>query len=114
MGGVVSTGIWMKNPRITGRTYLLPVVEFIKEQFMWTGEQGALTQLYLGVAVDDLINKDIRGRYYHPMATHVQPSDMGQDEALQKAVFEFTESLIGPDGAGYIQPHPGKLLFSSA
>ncbi|KAG0045190.1 hypothetical protein BGZ83_009576 [Gryganskiella cystojenkinii] len=56
-------------------------------------EQGALTQIYLATS-PEIENKDIRGRYFIPVANEIQPSAQGQDEALQEKLWAFSEDLV--------------------
>ena len=60
---------------------------------MWTAEEGALTILYLAVAVDQLKEKDIRGRYYHPQS-HEVINPLSLDEQLQDDLWDFSEELV--------------------
>ena len=50
--------------------------------------------LYLGIATDALEKGNVRGQYFHPQAVRVEPHEIAKDLALQKAVWEFTESLF--------------------
>ena len=38
---------------------------------VWTSEEGALTELYLGVATEDIQEKQLRGKYFHPQSVEV-------------------------------------------
>ena len=87
--GSVDTGIWMKN------AIVIPsfVLDYLRKYTMWTEEDGALTQLYLGVATKELMEKDIRGKYFHPQAQEVV-NPLSLDEKLQKDVWDFSEELV--------------------
>ena len=68
----------------------------LQDGFMWSGEDGSLTMLYLGIATDALKKDNVRGQYFHPQAVRVRPhARFGSDPALARAVWKFTESLIG-------------------
>jgi len=68
---------------------------------MWTCEEGALTLVYLGTAVDDLRQKNVRGRYFHPQSIEVtdHPNVYGDEDktnALQKEMWDFLDDLVAP------------------
>jgi NAD(P)-dependent dehydrogenase (short-subunit alcohol dehydrogenase family) len=56
--GAAASEIWEKNPGIPD--FLQPLINALKEGFMWTCADGALTGLYLGVRAQ---HDNIRGRY---------------------------------------------------
>lgn len=89
--GAVDTLIWDKNPLIPG-----PVQSFItylRENAMWTAAEGALTLIYLGVATDELVKKNIRGKYFHPQSQEVV-NPLALDETLQTSVWAFCDELV--------------------
>jgi NAD(P)-dependent dehydrogenase (short-subunit alcohol dehydrogenase family) len=91
--GAVDTKIWGKNPSIPGP--ILWLIEKLQEGFMWSGEDGCLTMLYLGTATDALKEGNVRGQYFHPQAMRVTPNKkFTQDPAVGQAVWKFTETLI--------------------
>ena len=49
------------------------ITGLMARQFMWTGEEGALTQLYLAVDSNGLAANKHRGGYFHPQAQLVPP-----------------------------------------
>ncbi|KAF9148837.1 hypothetical protein BG015_009414 [Linnemannia schmuckeri] len=57
-----------------------------------TPEVGALTQLYLATS-PEIENKDIRGRYFIPIANEIQPTAESRDEELQEKLWTFSENL---------------------
>ena len=61
---------------------------------MWLAEDAVLTLLYLGVATDDLREKDIRGSYYHPVAVEVAPNPVALDIELQDKLWMFLDELV--------------------
>ena len=73
--------------------FLIPLVNIVREKILWSREEGALTQLYLGVATDALATKNIRGKYFHPQAQEVV-NPLSLDEQLQSDLWEFSEELI--------------------
>jgi len=90
--GAVDTGLWAKIPILPG-----PVKWFIQKMqdgFFWSGEEGSLTMLYLGIATDSLEKGNVRGQYFHPQAVRVEPHPKAKDLTLQKEVWEFTERLV--------------------
>ena len=67
--------------------------------FMWTAEEGALTMLYLGTAVERLEAEDIRGEFFHPMALKIEdhPDARDNDEAtnvLRQKLWNFLDELV--------------------
>jgi len=65
----------------------------------WTAEEGALTLLYLGTAVDDLQTKNHRGQYFHPQSKHMPDHRDASDKdpntkILQKKLWNFLEELV--------------------
>lgn len=89
--GAVDTAIWSKM------SFPFPFdwfVEKIQKGFMWTGEDGSLTMLYLGIETEVIKTQNIRGQYFHPQAVPIKPNDITSDPALGQAVWEFTESLF--------------------
>jgi len=96
--GAAATNIWeaILNPTThIGRSLL----SFAKS-LMWTSEEGALTLLYLGVAVDDLAEKGVRGKYFHPQTRPITEhrnvyADEGETNVRQKAMWKFLDELVG-------------------
>jgi hypothetical protein len=62
---------------------------------MWTSDEGALTMLFLGVAIDKLEIGKITGKYYHPQSLEVE-NPLAMDEKLQDDLWNFSESLVAP------------------
>lgn len=58
-----------------------------------TPQQGALTQLYLASS-PEIVNRDIRGRYFIPIGNEIQPSPYGRDEALQEKLWTYSEEMV--------------------
>ncbi len=87
--GAVDTDIWDQIIP----AFIMKPFYYIRKNAMWTTEEGALTQLYLGVAVDKLAAHDVRGKYFHPQAQEVV-NPFALDEKVQKELWEFSEGLI--------------------
>ena len=84
------------TPLSSGKYFPKSFPEFIKriqEQLMWSSEEGALTNLYLGVATEDIRGKDIRGKYYHPQSVEYEHPYAG-DGVLQENVWHLCEELV--------------------
>lgn len=65
----------------------------LRKDFMWRGEDGALTQIFL--ATDEVRARNIRGRYFHPQAWETMPNKLHCNNfTLQHALWEFTDSLV--------------------
>ena len=89
--GVVSTSLFNKSPKIPD--VIMPVLNYLKSQIMWTTEEGALTPLYLGVAIQQLQDKNIRGKFYHPQSVEMI-NPLSLDEELQSKVWKFCDELV--------------------
>jgi len=88
--GAAASEIWSKN-------HLLPIfirdfIESVKDDVMWSCDEGALTGLYLGVHVG-LVDTNVRGKYFHPQSHAMVPAKATFDEELQKRVWEFSDQL---------------------
>ena len=59
----------------------------------WTSEEGALTELFLGVATDEIREKQLRGRYFHPQSKEVTHS-YAENVELQDNVWDLCEGLV--------------------
>jgi len=59
----------------------------------WSPEEGALTELYLGVATDEIQQKQLRGRYFHPQSVEVTNS-YAESVELQENVWNLCEGLV--------------------
>lgn len=73
-----------------------PVKYFLNQylsQLMWTPEQASLTMLFLGVEAGKP-GSEHRGKYFHPIAQPLSPPILANDLELQKAVWEFSDSLL--------------------
>jgi hypothetical protein len=68
--------------------------DYLRENVMWTAAEGALTLLYLGTATDQLVSKNIRGRYFHPQSIPVKHPLTHGDEELQRKAWEFCDELV--------------------
>ena len=67
--------------------------------YIWTPEEGALTLLYLGTALEDLQTKKIRGQYFHPQATLIEDHPAASDKdpgtkILQEKLWKFLDELV--------------------
>lgn len=91
--GAVNTSIWDKGDMEKIPSFVIKFVNHLRRNVMWTGEEGALTQLFLGVATNKLVAKNIRGKYFHPQAEEVV-NPLSLDETLQKELWEFSDALV--------------------
>ncbi|KAG0045188.1 hypothetical protein BGZ83_009574 [Gryganskiella cystojenkinii] len=76
--------------------YAAPVKVMLNMMFKLNGRpprQGALTQLYLATS-PEIVNKDVRGRYFVPIANEIQPHAYAQDEELQERLWTFSEEIV--------------------
>ncbi len=100
--GAVATNIWKTVPldRLPFGVGKL-IEEFMNTatKLMWTSEEGALTLVYLGTAVDDLQTKKIRGKYFHPQSILIEDHPAASDKdpetkILQEKLWKFLEELV--------------------
>ena len=90
--GAVDTGIWDQLEHLLGPTLGPPVrsaTQLLQDQFMFTAEEGALTQLWLGAA-----EHNSRGLYYHPQAQLVSPNPLAKNQKLGEDLWEFLDKLV--------------------
>ena len=59
----------------------------------WTSEEGALTELYLGVATDEIQQKQLRGKYFHPQIMEVA-NPYAENVELQENVWQLCEEMV--------------------
>ena len=88
--GAVDTAIWMKNDNIDK---FEKIVTYFRENAMWTSEEGALTQIYLGAAVREIKEQDIRGKFFHPQVQEVV-NPLSLDEKIQEDLWAFSDELV--------------------
>mmetsp|Transcript_32188 Transcript_32188/g.47357 ORF Transcript_32188/g.47357 Transcript_32188/m.47357 type:complete len:392 (-) Transcript_32188:247-1422(-) len=97
--GMVDTSIWIVvkqyfESKLFG-TIVIKMIEMLQNQFMFSPEEGALTQIYLAAAPEvATLGGGIRGRYFHPQAVEVQPHAHTKNMTLQTSLWDFTESLV--------------------
>ncbi|KAL7537861.1 hypothetical protein ACHAXR_009395, partial [Thalassiosira sp. AJA248-18] len=87
--GLVATPIFSKGPL---PSFLQTVIGWLQPTF-WSADIAALSLLYLGVATEELEKKNIRGKYYHPIAVEVV-NPFSFDEELQDKVWSFLDDLV--------------------
>lgn len=61
--------------------------------YLFSAEEGALTGLFLAAA-PRVKTEGIRGKYFHPQAMEVVPSEHAKNFTLQVALWDFTEELV--------------------
>lgn len=98
--GAVATNLWST---IDWERYALgrfvPLIAATVIKIMWTAEEGALTLLYLGTAVDRLRTNNTRGQYFHPQATLMTDHKFARDndqetKDLQVRLWKFLDELV--------------------
>ena len=75
---------------------LLYVLDKLRDEFLWTGEEGALTQLYCA-ASRNITEGKISGKYFHPIALEMTPSELVTKENQVK-LWTLSEELIRSKG----------------
>eukprot|EP00494_Astrolonche_serrata_P010837 UN10908 len=68
------------------------LVKGLFSPWVWSPD-AALTTLYTAVS-SDIVNNDIRGKYFHPIARMNTPGALSPDVELQKRTWELSEELI--------------------
>jgi hypothetical protein len=58
-----------------------------------TPKQGALTSLYCATS-PDIVTKNLKNKYFIPIAQEDTPRAIGQDVSLADRLWEFTEKLV--------------------
>lgn len=56
-------------------------------------KKGALAQLYCATS-PEIEEKDVRGRYFIPIANESRSSPMTEDVVLQERLWEYSEKLL--------------------
>ncbi|KAF9977058.1 hypothetical protein BGZ73_007172 [Actinomortierella ambigua] len=82
--GTVKTEAALRMPGLQG---------LMVKTFFMTPERGALTQLYAATS-PEIEEKDIRGKYFVPVANQAQPSPIANDMALQTRLWDYSEKLM--------------------
>ena len=96
--GAVKTGIWAKVawPE-SWRRVIVPIIDWLQDNVMHDVESGALTGVFLGAAKDEIVRKDIRGKYFHPQVFEMIPNPLhASNLTLQTKLFEFLDELVEP------------------
>ncbi|KAK3834780.1 MAG: hypothetical protein JOS17DRAFT_737733 [Linnemannia elongata] len=65
----------------------------IKRAVALTAEDAALTQLYLATS-PEIEERDVRGKYFIPVANEIEPTALARNEQLQENLWEFSEDIV--------------------
>ncbi|KAG0364845.1 hypothetical protein BC939DRAFT_498047 [Gamsiella multidivaricata] len=79
--------------KYTKREFKDRVTQAFSDLVAMAPEKGVLTQLYLATS-PEIESRDIRGRYFIPIANEIQPSSYAHDEELQEKLWAFSEDLV--------------------
>ncbi|OAQ32835.1 NAD(P)-binding protein [Linnemannia elongata AG-77] len=93
--GYVSTRATQPVPRQEGTTIsrgLDRLEEWFHNLVAWPVNRAVLTQLYLATS-PEVEKRDIRGRYFGPIAIEIEPSTYARDEKLQDKLWAYSEKL---------------------
>eukprot|EP01126_Amoeba_proteus_P039911 TRINITY_DN4231_c0_g2_i2.p1 TRINITY_DN4231_c0_g2~~TRINITY_DN4231_c0_g2_i2.p1 ORF type:complete len:327 (+),score=44.86 TRINITY_DN4231_c0_g2_i2:153-1133(+) len=77
-----------------GLSLLSNLLTKIAPLVMWSAEDGARTQFFLAADWSTLKDKNITGRYFHPVGLQVEPSTISKNLTLQRALWEFSERIL--------------------
>ena len=73
--------------------FVKDAIYYLESQLLWKSAEGALTELYLGVATDEIRKNNIRGKYFHPQSVEVD-HPYAKNETLQENVWNLCEELV--------------------
>ncbi|KAF9303811.1 hypothetical protein BGZ74_003003 [Mortierella antarctica] len=90
--GSVATELNRSSQETFGRTAGL-LLEYMTKIVGMAPEDGALTQLYCATS-PEIENKDIRGKYFIPIANELDPNPIAFDEDLQERLWSWTENIV--------------------
>ncbi|KAF9425578.1 hypothetical protein BGZ94_007409 [Podila epigama] len=68
-------------------------IKYVSKYAAYRPEVAALTQLYCATS-PEIENKDLRGRYFIPIAHELDPNPMAFDEELQERLWSWTENIV--------------------
>ncbi|KAF9902032.1 hypothetical protein EC991_005388 [Linnemannia zychae] len=89
--GFVATDLQRHNKVLFGPV-ILGILSAMTSLMAMSPEVGVLTQLYVATS-PEIESKDIRGRYFVPIANEILPSPFALDEELQEKLWTFSENL---------------------
>ncbi|KAG0060252.1 hypothetical protein BGZ90_004110 [Linnemannia elongata] len=89
--GYVATNLSRSTKDVWGN-FADKVFRLITKIVAMSPRVGALTQLYLATS-PEIESKDIRGRYFIPIANEIKPIHYASDVDLQEALWVFSEKL---------------------
>ncbi|KAF9148838.1 hypothetical protein BG015_009415 [Linnemannia schmuckeri] len=90
--GLVTTEIGRSSKDMMG-TVGDKTGQLLNAVMAYSTEEGALTQLYLATSLE-IENRDVRGRYFIPIANEIQTSAYARDEESQDKLWTFSEKLV--------------------
>ncbi|KAF9403375.1 hypothetical protein BGX21_004917 [Mortierella sp. AD011] len=90
--GSVQTKLQRYSGEAMGEQYTSAIETYYK-YFGYTPEVGSLTQLYLATS-PEIEEKNIRGRYFIPIANEIKADYRARDEKVQEEYWTFTENLV--------------------
>ncbi|KAK5814358.1 hypothetical protein F5H01DRAFT_23872 [Linnemannia elongata] len=65
----------------------------VKNAVTLTAERAALTQLYLATS-PEIEERDVRGKYFIPVANEIEPAALARNERLQEELWAFSEDIV--------------------
>eukprot|EP01126_Amoeba_proteus_P039907 TRINITY_DN4231_c0_g1_i1.p2 TRINITY_DN4231_c0_g1~~TRINITY_DN4231_c0_g1_i1.p2 ORF type:complete len:187 (-),score=29.10 TRINITY_DN4231_c0_g1_i1:125-685(-) len=83
-----------RGPMGFGLSLMAQVMIKIGPLVFWSAEDGARTQFFLAADWSTLMDKNITGKYFHPVALQTEPSMISKNLTLQKALWEFSERIL--------------------
>ncbi|KAG0338773.1 hypothetical protein BG000_003399 [Podila horticola] len=90
--GLVATELNRSNEASFGK-FGSRLIEGMNKVFAVKPEVGALTQLYCATS-PEIESKDMRGKYFIPIAHELDPNPIAFDEDLQERLWRWTENIV--------------------
>ncbi|KAF9317092.1 hypothetical protein BG003_001204 [Podila horticola] len=90
--GIVATELNRQGAETFGK-FITTLIDTMVKVVAMKPEVGALTQLYCATS-PDIEKKDIRGKYFIPIANELDPNPLVFDEDLQERLWTWTENLV--------------------
>ncbi|KAF8950753.1 hypothetical protein BGZ52_001527 [Haplosporangium bisporale] len=90
--GIVRTEIGRRSEEHYGPN-LSRVMELLTGIVFYTPKEGCLTQVYCATS-PEIENRDVRGKYFIPIANELRPNPASEDVEAQEALWTYSEKLV--------------------
>ena len=107
--GAVVTELWAKTlEKYLGRS-AIQVMMYFSSFILWDADTASLTQLYAATS-PEIVAKNIKGKYFAPIAQLNEPCDFARNMTLQKKLWTFTEEILKDKGFFYVERAQGTVI----